>query len=125
MNCEEGTFDVGIERVVKILLGDLAEGRECATACVGHEDIDATVFRADRLEKCIEFFKLGRIGAKSGRIFTDRLDGEIELGLPSPCNDNLGSLRDKSFGDGKSDAGASSGDDRDFSFKRFTHFGSF
>uniref|UniRef100_UPI00406CF423 hypothetical protein n=1 Tax=Rhodoferax sp. GW822-FHT02A01 TaxID=3141537 RepID=UPI00406CF423 len=75
MNREQHAFDVGIKSLVEVLLGNGAQGREQAAACIGKQ-IRAALVR------------------QAGYICTDArgLDRSVQCGLASPYSENLSRL---------------------------------
>src|SRR6202000_2569361 len=103
---EEQSANIGVERLVEVLFGNLPERAEFIDTGVGEQDIDAASLCFYDVVYSIDIGNVRCVGLDGGCIASDLGHGLVEFRLPAAGDEHLCAFLDKSLRGSKTNAGA-------------------
>src|SRR5207237_502783 len=110
---EQHAADVGVERLVEMLLGDLAKRPDFVEPGVDDEHVDAAGFFPDRLVDAVDVGEVGGVAPDGANGAADFGNCFVEPRLIPAGDEDPSALADKVGRDAATDASTAAGDDGD------------
>jgi hypothetical protein len=110
---EEQAADVGVEDLVEMLFGDLAQRAEFVSAGIGEQDVNGVGFLSDHGIDPVEVGELRCIAVDRGDVSVDLGRGLVQLRLPPAGDEDLRAFLGKALRGAETNASAAACDNGD------------
>ena len=117
LNCEQRTFHIRIECLIKVFFGNSADWSEAAAAGVRIDHIEPPFSALDLCEELVEVIEVRGVGSDGCYVAARKLCSQVQSDLSPAGNEDVRALLDETLGSGKAYSSRSACDKRDLPAK--------